>query len=163
MHKLGLVLCLCTAIYLRAAELEHEIKRAPIELGLSLQLLVPNNISGFDTTLPLIGPHLGFDVGKNTLVLNAFYGSNDRTSTLLLSELDYRWNIYTPFITGWALLGVHYLHFRTNSENHDLLGPVTGLGFYFPMAHGLNMGLGMKIYLPKKTVLSFGGGFVYLL
>jgi hypothetical protein len=41
------------------------------------------------------------------------------------------------------------------------VGPLLGFGFYFPMAKDFKMGLGMKLYLPNRTVLGFSGGFVY--
>jgi hypothetical protein len=45
----------------------------------------------------------------------------------------------------------------------EFFGPVVGFGLDLPMAQSFKMGLQMKLYSPKKTMLGFGGGFSFLL
>ncbi|NQW45168.1 MAG: hypothetical protein HQ462_07170 [Deltaproteobacteria bacterium] len=133
-----------------------------IIIGLDLELLIPDNLSGLSLPQTLTGPKLGIALGADSLMLGAFYNSNAETSNLILSELDYRFNLSTPFITGYALAGLHYLHFRLAFKDKDYVGPVVGFGFDLPMARTFKMGLRMKLYYPLKTMLSFGGGFSFL-
>jgi hypothetical protein len=131
-------------------------------VGLNLEFLVPDSLEGLSLPQTLTGAHLGLVLGEDTLELTAFYNSNPETSSLILSELNYKFNLSTPFITGYALTGLHYLHFRLAFQNKDWVGPVLGFGFDLPMARNFKMGLQMKLYYPKKTMLGFGGGFSFL-
>lgn len=131
-------------------------------VGLNLGFLVPDSLSGLSLPQTLTGAHLGLILGEDTLELTTFYNSNPETSALILSELNYKFNLSTPFITGYALAGLHYLHFRLAFQNRDWVGPVLGFGFDLPMARNFKMGLQMKLYYPKKTMLGFGGGFSFL-
>lgn len=130
--------------------------------GADLEFLVPDNISGFSLPQTLTGAHIGAHLGDDSFILSAFYSSNQETSALVLGEIDYRFNLATPFISGYALAGLHYLHFRIDFKNKDFVGPVVGLGFDIPMAQSFKMGLLMKLYYPRKTMLGFGGGFSFL-
>ncbi len=131
-------------------------------LGLDLEFLVPDNLAGLSLPQTLTGAHLGFLFGEDTLNVSVFYSSNPETSTLILGEVDYRFNLSTPFITGYALAGLHYLHFRLAFKDKDFVGPVIGIGFDLPMAQNFKMGLQMKLYYPRKVMLGFGGGFSFL-
>jgi hypothetical protein len=57
-------------------------------VGLDLEFLVPDNLAGLSLAQTLTGAHLGASIGDDTLQLSAFYGSNQETSTLVLSEVD---------------------------------------------------------------------------
>lgn len=138
-----------------------QIKSVPV--GLDLEFLVPNNLAGLSLPQTLTGAHFGASIGEDTLQLSAFYGSNQETSTLILSEIDYRFNLYTPFLRAYALAGLHYIHFRLAQVDKEFVGPVVGLGLDLPMAESFRMGLQMKLYSPKKTMIGFGGGFSFLL
>ena len=132
-------------------------------LGLDLEFLVPDNLAGLSLPQTLTGAHFGASLAQDTLELSVFYNSNQETSTLILSEIDYRFNLSTPFLTGYALAGIHYLHFRVALKDKEFVGPVIGLGFDLPMAKNFKMNLQMKVYSPKKTMLGFGGGFSFLI
>lgn len=130
--------------------------------GADLEFLVPDSFSGLSLPQTLSGAHVGLSFGQDHLIMSAFYGSTPETSALILGEIDYRFNVATPFISGYALTGLHYLHFRAVFQNKDFVGPVLGFGFDLPMAKSFKMGLQMKLYYPKKTMLGFGGGFSFL-
>ena len=132
-------------------------------LGLDLEFLVPNDLVGLSLPQTLTGAHFGASLGQDNLLLSAFYNSNQETSILILSEIDYRFNLSTPFVTGYALAGLHYLHFRIAQKDKDFVGPVIGFGFDLPLAKSFKMGLQMKLYYPRKTMLGFGGGFSFLI
>ncbi|NBX67531.1 MAG: hypothetical protein EBR01_01055 [Proteobacteria bacterium] len=143
--------------------LETQVPRVnQILVGAELEFLVPDNLSGFSMPQTLSGAHVGVSFGQDQLMVSGFYSSNQETSALVLGEVDYRFNLATPFITGYALTGLHYLHFRVAFQNKDFVGPVVGLGFDLPMAQSFKMGLQMKLYYPRKTMLGFGGGFSFL-
>jgi len=131
-------------------------------IGGDLEFLVPDNFAGLSLPQTLTGAHLGVSFGEDILSLSAFYGSNQETSAFVLTEVDYRFNLSTPFITGFALTGLHYLHLRVGLKNKDFVGPVFGIGFDLPMAQSFKMGLQMKLYYPRKTMLGFGGSFSFL-
>ena len=138
-------------------------QNSTILFGLDLEFLVPDNLSGLILPQTLTGAHLGLSLGGDTLEFTTFYNSNQQTSTLILSEVDYRFNLSTPFVRGYALAGLHYLHFRIAFKDKDYVGPVIGFGFDLPMARNFKMGLQMKLYDPNKIMLGFGGGFTFLL
>lgn len=132
------------------------------EVGLTMQFLIPNSLPSFQIPVTSFGPHIGWPLFGNTLQLQAVYGANEKISLYNL-EASYRYNIFTPFFTGFVFAGVHYLHYGYQNNDHGFLGPLTGLGFYFPMTDKFSMGLGMKFYLPRTLMLGFGGSFAYVL
>jgi hypothetical protein len=130
--------------------------------GLNLEFLVPDNLSGLSLPQNLTGARVGAMLGEDAVELTAYYNSNAETSTLLLSEVYYKFNLSTPFITGHWLAGLHYLHFRVAFQDRDFVGPMTGVGFDLPMAKNFKMEAQMKLYYPRKAMLGFGGGFSFL-
>ncbi len=132
-------------------------------LGLDLEFIVPDNLAGLSVPQTLSGAHLGLSMGQDVLQLSAFYNSNQETSALILTEVDYRFHLSTPFFTGYALAGLHYLHFRIALKDKEFVGPVAGFGLDLPMAQKFKMGLQMKLYYPRNFILGFGGGFSFLL
>ena len=142
-------------------EAERTLGTAP-ELGLTLQYLVPNHLPDFEVPVTAFGIHIGIPVFSQTIQLQAVYGGGDKIS-LYNIEAAFRLNIPTPFFTSFVFAGGHYIHWGYARRDQSFFGPLTGLGFYFPMARNFKMGLGMKIYLPQKTILEFGGGFAFLI
>ena len=137
-----------------------------IELGLSLQYLVPDLYPDFQIPVTAFGPRIGIPIGSNALELQAIYGGNNggsETVSLYLLDTDYRINIPTPFLTAFVLGGIHYMHYGFLGNDHGFFGPFTGLGFDFPMAKDFLMGMAMKIYLSQKVMLTFGGSFAFIL
>lgn len=132
------------------------------ELGLTMQFLIPNSLPSFQLPVTAFGPHIGVPLFGSTLQVQGVYGGNEKVS-LYNIEIAYRYNIFTPFFTAFVFGGVHYLHYGYQNDDHSFFGPMTGIGFYFPMAEFFSMGLGMKFYLPQKLMLGFGGSFAYVL
>ncbi len=132
------------------------------EVGMTMQFLVPNRLPNFELPVTSFGAHLGLPLLGNTLQLQGVYGAGEKISLYNL-EASYRYNIFTPFFTGFVFAGVHYLHYGHQNDDHGFMGPLTGIGFYFPMTQSFSMGLGMKMYLPRTLMLGFGGSFAYVL
>ena len=130
--------------------------------GLSMEVLVPNDLTDFQRTVPAMGPIATIPLGKDDIEIHIAYGSAQKIS-LFLSEVGYRYNVITPFIHPYFVGGIGYLHYGYAHNDHNFLTPLTGLGFWFSMTRNFQMNLAMKIYIPEKTILNFGGTFVYLL
>lgn len=133
-----------------------------LEMGLTLQYLVPNRLPTFEVPVTGFGAHIGFPVLGQNIHLQGVYAGSEAISLLNL-EAALRFNINNPFFTSCVYAGIHHLRYGHLNQNESFVGPMTGLGFYIPMAKNFLMGLGMKLYLPKKMMLSFGGSFSFLL
>ena len=131
-------------------------------LGLSLSILLPNRLPEFESNLLAYGPVIGIPIGKDALQIQGLYGYSTGLS-LTLAELNYRFNIPTPFFSGFLLGGAHFLHYAFTGHNHDFFGGNGGLGFLLNMSRSFSMTLMMKVYLQDRAMLSFGGGFNFLL
>ena len=137
-----------------------------LELGLSLQYLVPNRLPDFQIPLTAFGPQIAVPISGNEVNLQVLYGGNSggsETVSLYLAESSYNIKIPTPFFTAFFLGGVHYIHYGYLGNDHEFFGPVAGLGFDFPMAKQFQMGMGMKAYLTRKVMLALGGSFAFIL
>lgn len=132
------------------------------ELGLSMQVLIPNLLPDFEEPLVSLGPRGSIPIGKDAIEMGFLYGT-DRSDTLYLLEAGYRYNITFPFIGGYAYAGAHYLKYLFRQEKHDQGGPVLGFMLNFPMSKGFTMGIGMKTYFPSKILFSVGGNLSFLL
>jgi len=132
------------------------------EVGLSAQLLLPNRLDDFKTSLPAYGPVFGIPLGSDTLHFEGLYGASNGLSLFVL-EAGYRLNFDTPFLSGYLLAGGHFLHYSLNSMPHQFFGGNLGLGLTLPMSRDFSLDLGMKVYLQARAIVSFGGGFNFLL
>lgn len=132
------------------------------EIGLTMEYLVPNRLPNFEVPVTAFGAHVGFPVLGQNIQIQGVYGGSP-TISLFNIEAALRFNIDNPFFTSCVYAGLHYLHYGYQQNDKEFLGPMTGLGFYIPMAKNFLMGLGMKLYLPQKLMLSFGGSFSFLL
>ena len=146
------------------ATTEHDsqstISPDALRMGISLELFLPNDYPSFSQSMPLLGPVFVLPISQDALECYLSYG-NAGNITLIATQLDYRLNVYTPFIPLYFLFGGDYLHYSAK----ELVGVNTGAGVDFEMAKGFFMGLNMKLFsfLNQKVSMSFGGGFSYSL
>lgn len=134
----------------------------PHELGAAIQLLLPSRLPDLETTVPAYGPRFGFVLGKGLLQTQVLYGYSDSVSAFV-GEINYRYSVSTPFFVLFVLAGPHYFHYTFGKTNHDKVGPQLGYGFAFTASKNFDMQLEMKVYFHHKPILSFGGGFVFLI
>jgi hypothetical protein len=130
-------------------------------VGLSLQLLLPNRLDDFPSTLPVYGVLVGAPLFGHSLYAQGLYGAANGLS-LYMAELAYRYEISVPFFTAFVVGGGHYLHTAFSNE-HDYLGALLGFGLLIPMGTNFDLTLAMKVYLPKQSMVSIGGGFSFRL
>lgn len=154
------ILVLVFSIQLSAAEQRNVDNRW--DVGLAMQYLVPDRLADFEIPISAFGLRFGVPLGPNTIDIQGVYGGSD-TISLYLVEASYRLNIPTPFLNAFLFGGIHHMHYGYLKRDQSLFGPQTGFGFYLPMAKDFQMGLGMKIYLTRKVMLTFGGSFAFLL
>ncbi len=132
------------------------------ELGLSMQVFIPNLLPDFEQPIVSLGPRGSIPLGTHAVELGFLYGT-DRSDTLYLFEAGFRYNVVLPFIAGYGYAGAHYLKYLFRQQNHDQGGPVLGFVINFPMSKGFTMGIGMRTYFPSKLLLSVGGNLSFLL
>ena len=141
----------------------ESLARTPsYDLGLSLELLLPNRLADFPTTLPAYGLLIGAPIFGHSLQAQGLYGAANGLS-LYIFELAYRYEIEVPFFTAFVLAGGHFLHTSYLSTAHDYLGALLGFGLLIPMGKTFELTLAMKVYLPKQSIVSIGGGFTFRL
>lgn len=138
------------------------LKENRYELGLSMQVLVPNLMPEFEEPLVSLGPRGSIPLGNHAIELGFLYGT-DKSDTLYLVEGGFRYNVVLPFLAGYAYAGIHYLKYLIKQRLHDTGGPVVGIMFNFPMSKGFTMGIGMRAYYPSKIMMGFGGNLSFLL
>jgi hypothetical protein len=135
------------------------------EIGLRYQSLIPSGLPDFTTTLPVLGPVLGMPLLGGTLQVQGVWGGNGVTGlSLYLVETNYRRELMTPFFHAFVLVGAHYLHYGyPGGTTLDGPGVNAGIGLAFAMGEGFELSGALKAYLQNRTLLSFGGGFSFLL
>lgn len=138
------------------------LQKKRYELGLSVALLLPNHLPDFDTSLPTYGPLAAIFVGQDSIQIQALYGAKDGLSIYTV-EAGYRLTASTPYFSGFALLGVHYLHYSFAQADHDYYGGNLGMGFSLSPTKSFDVRLELKSYFQERTVISSGGGFSFYL
>jgi len=134
------------------------------ELGLAIETIVPSGLPDLTASLPLYGVVMGWPIFGGTIELRGGIGGAPSTS-LYLAEATYRFDIPSPFLNTFLLLGAHYLTYTVTSvpATHDGFGANTGLGFSFPLSKSLEVSLGLRVYLQSRSMMTFGGGLSFLL
>ena len=133
---------------------------ASYELGVVTQFLYPNIPS-----LPPVttyGILFGIPALGNPIRLQLLYGNLDTTNLFLL-ELDYALRFQTPFFSGFLVFGPHWLRYFDSASTNDSIGGNIGFGLSLAMAKNFEAQMAMKFYIQQQLVISFGGGFSFLL
>ena len=136
-------------------------KTSPFEVGLHIQTILPGQLPDFVSSLPVYGPILGIPFFGDNLQLQAFYGTLS-DFWIYTFEANYRFNVATPFFTGFAQAGAHYMNYKRLANGHSYAGPNFATGVSFDMADNFDMNLLLKVYLQEHPLFSFGGGFALL-
>jgi hypothetical protein len=166
----GLLLAACLlAGPVRAAETpaaascaDDTIRGTSYDLGLTLQTMLPNRLEDFPFSLPIYGVFFGVPLFGHSLQAQLLYGSLEGLS-LYTVELYYRYEFELPYFTPFLLAGGHFLHTSYQSRPQEYVGALAGLGLLVAMGRNFDLSLAMKIYLPKQSIVSFGGGFSFRL
>lgn len=135
------------------------------EVGLVYQSLLPSGLANWVAAVPTIGPVLGIPLFGGTLQLQGGTGNEPtRQLTLYVLEVAYRLELETPFFQAFGAFGAHLLHYGVaRSPGLLSLGANFGLGLSTALGEGFDMSLGVKAYFQSRTIVSFGGGFSFLL
>lgn len=136
-------------------------KENAFQVGLHIQNLLPNRLPDFVGGLPVYGPIVGIPFFGDNIQLQAFYGTLT-DFWLYTFEANYRFNVSTPYFTGFALAGGHYMHYSRLGSAHRYVGPNFGLGASIDMSQNFDVNLLMKVYAQERALFSFGGGFALL-
>jgi hypothetical protein len=137
-------------------------RRSTYSIGLAAQILYPDRLPDFKTSIATYGVVGSVPVGTHAIQVQANYGRSDDLS-LYLFEGNFRFNIDTPFIDFFLFAGVHYFHFDYIDNDHWRFGGNGGPGVRMKLGENLDGQVIMKLYLQDKTVVAFGGGITFLL
>lgn len=136
-------------------------------LGLGIQFLVPNQLTGFESTQMVFCPRLYMPWGPGHLQIGASYGTDTgdypRLSQIFIGELGYRMDYKIRFFTGFLTAGGQYSRYFSELGDFRSWGPHVGWGLIFPLARGFRMGAEMRALMLSKIVLGFGGNFTFSL
>ncbi len=159
----ALFLTLCTARVARAAV---SCGDTPVpndfQIGLSLQILLPNNLPDFSLSVPAYGIVASVPLGRDSIQVLAQYGSGEKFY-LYSGEVNYALVLPTPFFTPFLLAGIHWMHYALSGVGHDNFGGNAGIGLLFPLSSDFQITLGLKSYLESRAIIAFGGGFSFFL
>ena len=165
----GVLLALATAS-LGATEMPPSCPPQPsdrgqsFELGLVYQSVLPSGLPDFKRTEPTYGGVFGIPILGGTLQLQMSMGGTPNLLTLYLAESNYRLEMETPFFNAFALFGVHYLYYGLNSgTKYGNFGANLGLGVAISMDRNFEMILSVRTYLQRRSTVSFGVGFSFLI
>lgn len=154
-----LILAILFALPLLAEQAKSSSSRS-VEIGLSVQLLHPDSLPEFDQKLTAFGPLVGIPIGGDVIQVQALYGSQDNAS-LYLIETDYRLRFHTPYFSGFALAGGHFL--KHSQANYEAFGMNLGMGVSYLAVERVEIHLELKIYFQDRKLVTLGGGISYLL
>lgn len=160
-----LILAFLVSLPLLAAETQTKTavkKRAPLEVGLFLYTLLPNGLPEFDMSLTVYGPMFAIPFGPHRLQVHATYGGTDGLSVYTL-EPSFKFVLRNPFFRGFAAVGGQLFHYSAGGTSYDHTGANVAFGLIFPMGMNCEWTLIWKSYLQARTLMSFGGGFTFLL
>lgn len=131
----------------------------PFEVGFSYKNLHPNQLPNFTLPLGVYGINVGFPLWGQSLQIQALIGSKlDFAVTLI--EVGYRFHFKTPFITGYGVVGTHYLGY--SPPTHRFFGGNAGMGLLVGAFKGVEAHLELKMYFQTEHIVSIGGGISYL-
>lgn len=138
-----------------------------ILLGLGIQYLVPNQLSGFESTQMVFCPRLYLPFGPGHIHLGSTYGTGSgiypEIDHIFLAELGYRWLFETRFFGSFISGGGLYSRYFSEIGDKKNIGPFLGTGLVFSLAKGFKMGAELRIIQLEKVVLGFGGHFTVVL
>ncbi|MBY0371645.1 hypothetical protein K2X33_13245 [bacterium] len=133
------------------------------ELGLVYQSLLPSGLPDLKKPEPVYGAVVGIPLYVGTLQIQGSFGGSGGLA-LYLAEANYRLEMPTPYFNAFALFGAHYLHYvPVSSTQRGAPGATIGLGMALLLDESFELVLGLKTYLQKRSTISFGLGFSFLI
>lgn len=161
---------LTVSCFLFANERIRELKSPDtkkILLGLGIQYLVPNQLTGFESTQMVFCPRLYFPFGVGHIHLGASYGVGSgiypEIDHIFLAEIGYRSFFETRFFGSFLSAGGLFSRYFSELGESKKFGPFFGTGLVFSLAKGFKMGAELRLIQLEKTVLGFGGNFTIAL
>lgn len=135
------------------------------EVGLIYQSLLPSGLANWVAAVPTIGPVFGIPLFGGTLQIQGGTGNEPtRQLTLYVVETAFRLEMETPFFQAFGAFGAHLLHYGVAGASAvQSPGANFSLGLSTAFGEGFDMSLGVKAYFQSRTIVSFGGGFSFLL
>ena len=136
-------------------------------VGLGIQFLVPDQLSGFETSQMVFCPRLYVPLGTEHLQIGMSYGSDTgiypQIEQIFTAELGYRLDFKTRFFTGYWSAGGQFSRYISQAGDFKNWGPHLSWGIIFSLAKDFSMGAEMRALFLEKTVLGFGGQFTVAL
>jgi hypothetical protein len=135
------------------------------EIGLVYQSLLPSGLANWVAAVPTIGPVFGAPLFGGTLQLQGGTGSDPGSQlTLYVVEAAFRVELETPFFQAFGAFGAHLLHYGVaGAAPSQSPGGNFSLGLSTVLGEGFELSLGVKAYFQSRTIISFGGGFSFLI
>jgi len=136
---------------------------AEIGAGVQLKILIPNNLPDFRTSVPVYGPEISLTWKPHGVQVQAAYGSSDGV-TAYLGEMSYRYQIETPFFNFFLSSGLHFLYYApVGAPDQRMLGAHFGPGLVLRFGDSLIVPLQARLMFQKQSIISVGGGLVFIL
>lgn len=136
-------------------------------VGLGIQFLVPNQLTGFETSQMVFCPRLYVPVGNQHVQIGLSYSSDTgiypQLDQIFIAELGYRFDFKTRFFTGFFSGGGQFSRYLSSVGDFKHWGPHASWGIIFPLARDFRMGAEMRALFLEKLVLGFGGHFTVAL
>jgi len=136
-------------------------------VGLGIQFLVPDQLTGFETSQMVFCPRFYVPWGTNHIQIGASYGTDTGIYPLLehifVGELGYRLDFKTRFFAGYLSGGGQFTRYVSQSGDFKHWGPHLSWGIVFSLARDFQMGAEMRALFLEKMVLGFGGQFTVAL
>ena len=160
--RLFLLLLIGTTSTFAAPNPAMTSRRSVYSIGLAAQILFPDRLPDFRTSIPTYGLVASMPVGNHSIQLQGNFGTSNEL-TVYLFESNFRFHIDTPFVDYFLFAGIHYLYFDYLQDTHWRFGANAGPGIRLKLGENLDGQVILKLYLQDKTILAFGGGLTFLL
>lgn len=135
--------------------------------GLGIQFLVPNQLTGFETSQMVFCPRLYVPVGTEHIQIGISYGTDSgvypQLDQIFMAELGYRLDLKTRFFTGFLSAGGQFSRYLSPIGDFRNVGPHAAWGIVFALAPNFRMGAEMRALFMEKMVLGFGSHFTVAL
>lgn len=170
MKRIAFILGICFCFLGNSAPDLSQLRtseRGRFLLGLGIQFLVPDELSGFTHSQMVFCPRFYFPLGPGHFQLGASYGTGSgnypEIDQIFLAEAAYRVEFETRFYTGFLSPGLAYSRYFSGVGEYKKTGPQLGWGIIFPLARGFRMNAEMRALILEKLVMGFGANFTFSL
>jgi hypothetical protein len=168
-YRVLLICCLISLSSFSAVSLEklESTEEGRTLVGLGIQFLVPDQLTGFETSQMVFCPRLYVPLGTEHIQVGVSYGSGmgiyPQIEQIFMAELGYRLDFKTRFFTGYVSGGGQFSRYISQAGDFKHWGPHLSWGIIFSLARDFSMGAEMRGLFLEKPVLGFGGQFTVAL